>query len=90
MPRCCKYTYDNGQCTTCGTQTERGITMEENLRGPVRDWYREACEVQAELVAQGWTVDEHGYWSCARHLNYRWWEAAVLAMNPEKEREKCN
>ena len=28
MPRCCKYTYDNGQCTTCGTQTERGLTMD--------------------------------------------------------------
>lgn len=31
MPRCCRYTYDNGQCSTCGTQTERGLTMSKQL-----------------------------------------------------------
>lgn len=30
MPKCCRHTYDNGQCSTCGRQTSRGLQRAEH------------------------------------------------------------
>lgn len=80
MPKCCNVTYDNGQCSTCGRQTKRGLQISQAMIGHAMietiEWLDPAVEVPPGIETDMLVIDKDGdCFQASYDAEYERWES---------------